>query len=528
MTEQKPTCLSLLLALALSACGSSSAPATSDPAAASPPFMARPDPSLNLPPCELLAGTIGLPDLVSDPLPLPDRGNGLAAGAASDAPAALPTVVVLRNERQTYNRRYEFALHDGRIWYRSHAEVTGLHQPWAALAMPACLAGHVIGISVDDDELAALRADGKVYGMDHALKDPLLFNWSSRWGPPVWTGLGRLVPPDYLAWSWSVISPAEDQNWTDPAGNRTAIGAGKVSHIWLLRDGGSRYTYLDPWLPDDESYEMCGPLRGRFVGINLSASGSSVATINAAGDIWTRFFDFDLAGTNELFFNYSYEDQRGLARPAIQLPTFDWVRQPRVPGRITANLSVHKTGVDMIHRILRVEGLGPGGASGYWERDVADPPQASWRFVATGEPLRGALLDARSAPLVASEDLRFTHEPGSDDENWMGELPDFNVYCSPAQLTIRVAGDPPLRLTLHSTDMIRQAARARGLDEQPRRFSGAIEIPQALLDRLDEQPTATRAFLERHLGNRRITPVKLSTTQDRILVEQTGWVFLRR
>lgn len=521
-------CLSLLLALALCACGSSSAPAPGDPPATPEPFMAQPDPSLSLPPCELLAGTIGLPDLVSDPLPLPDRGNGLAADAASEAPAALPAMVALRNERQTYNRRYEFALHQGRIWYRSHAEVTGIRQPWAALAMPACLAGHVIGISVDDDELAALRADGKVYGMDHALKDPLLFNWSSRWGPPVWTGLGRLVPADFLAWSWSVISPAEDKNWTDPAGNRTAVGAGKVSHIWLLREGGSRYTYLDPWLPDDESYEMCGPLRGRFVGINLSASGSSVATINAAGDIWTRFYDFDLAGTNELFFNYSYEDQRGLERHAIQLPGFDWVRQPRVPGRITANLSVHKTGVDMIHRILRVEGLGPGGQAGYWQRDVADPPQAGWHFVATGEALRSPLLEARSAPLREPEDLRFVHEADSGDEAWTGELPDFNVYCSPARLTIRVAGDPPVQLTLHSTDVIRQTARARGLDDQARRFSGAIEIPPSLLERLNEQPAATRDFLESHLGAQRFTPVKLSATRDRIEVEETGWVFLRR
>ena len=72
------------------------------------PFMTRPDPAQSLASCEQPAGTIGAPDLVADPLP--DRGNGLAAGATTNVPASLPARVALRNERQTFNRRYEFAL----------------------------------------------------------------------------------------------------------------------------------------------------------------------------------------------------------------------------------------------------------------------------------------------------------------------------------------------------------------------------------------------------------------------------------
>src|SRR3546814_4711803 len=79
--------------------------------------------------------------------------------------------------------------------------------------MPACLAGSLIGISADDDEMIGIRADGGIYGMDNALKGYEQFNWSSRWGPIFWTGLGYKLPPGYRAWSWTVISPAEDQNW---------------------------------------------------------------------------------------------------------------------------------------------------------------------------------------------------------------------------------------------------------------------------------------------------------------------------
>src|SRR3546814_18972365 len=51
---------------------------------------------------------------------------------------------------------------------------------------------------------------------------------------------------------------------------------GKVSHIWSLRDDGQHYRFNDPWLPRDDSYEMCGPQRGQFRGVNLSASGSTI------------------------------------------------------------------------------------------------------------------------------------------------------------------------------------------------------------------------------------------------------------
>src|SRR5439155_1083103 len=83
--------------------------------------------------------------------------------------------------------------------------------------------------------------------------------------------------------SWSVISPAEDKTWTDSAGNRQPVGDAKVSHIWLVRDNGRRLVYMDPWLPADDSYEMCGPQRGRFRTIAMSAAASTVLVMNGGG-----------------------------------------------------------------------------------------------------------------------------------------------------------------------------------------------------------------------------------------------------
>ncbi len=146
-----------------------------------------------------------------------------------------------------------------------------------------------------------------------------------------------------------------------------------MSHIWGLRSGGQRLTFWDPWLPLDESYEMCGPHRGRFKAVNLSASGSFVFVVGRDGDLFTRLYDFDISGHDPVFFRYSYEDQRGKGDGSpIQLPAAPWVEQPKVPGAITSAISIHKVGEGTIHRILRVEGT-RDGQTGYWERDAAAP-----------------------------------------------------------------------------------------------------------------------------------------------------------
>jgi len=158
--------------------------------------------------CPTLAGgTIGLPESASEPgRSGVDQGNPLRAGDATRAPRSLPSQVIFRSTSQTFNRRYQFALADGRIWYKSNSAVTHISEPWAPLPTSTCFAGRVQAISVDDDELIAVDRDRWIYGMDGALKSPPFFNWSLRWGPPFWTGPGRKLPTGISTWSWSVVS----------------------------------------------------------------------------------------------------------------------------------------------------------------------------------------------------------------------------------------------------------------------------------------------------------------------------------
>jgi hypothetical protein len=105
-----------------------------------------------------------------------------------------------------------------------------------------------------------------------------------------------------------------------------------------LTGDGSRITYADPWLPNDDSYEIGGPLGGRFQAESLSAAGSTTFVMNKYGDMYTRTFDFDSSGPDSIFFRYSWDDQSDKpsapnlvvetldrSTAAIQLPAPDWV-----------------------------------------------------------------------------------------------------------------------------------------------------------------------------------------------------------
>lgn len=433
----------------------------------------------------LAAGTAGTP---YEPA---DTGTDTFPATWPEAPPGLlPAHVYLRTQTETYNRRFEFVTRGGQIYGRPRNS----SDAWRELPLPLCFAGHVASISLDDDEMIALDDARRIYTMDSALKDPLLFNWTNRWGTPFWGGPGYALPPDVIAWSWSVISPLEDKAWTDPAGNHMAIGSGKVSHIWSLRDGGRRLTFNDPWLPLDSSYEMCGPLRGRFEAVNLSASGSEIFVIGRDGELWTRLYDFDLSGHDGFFFKYSYEDQRGKGNSApIQLPAAPWIRQPRIPGRITSAISVEKTGIFAVHRILRVEGS-QGGTTGYWERDIADPPKAGWSFHATGAPLQGTPVANPAKPtpgyLPPAEDFHYRMSGGATT----GDLIDFNPYCSPAHLRITSDGKTRSYL-LHTVDALRQQTRARGLDDSPRDYYAALEGPRGKFETVSAAATTSQVVI---------------------------------
>jgi hypothetical protein len=230
-----------------------------------------------------------------------------------------------------------------------------------------------------------------------------------------------------------------------------------------------------------------------------------VFVIGYRGDMFTRFYDFDIAGHDPIFFNYSYEDQRGKGDGApIQLPGAPWIKQPKIPGKISSAISIEKTGVDGVHRILRVEGIHSGN-TGYWERDVADPPSVPWRFHETGMLLAGKRLanpakDTSRVSLAPVAKRRYVMR----SNGVRATIKNFSPHCSPTRLKITTDGHVTKK-RLFTVDGLRQAPRAAGLDDEPREQYGAIR-------------SADGSFQD----------VTVQVTSSRLVIPELGWTFARR
>lgn len=462
-------------------------------------------------PCHLI-GSAGLPDLIPDSSTL-----GLVSLAPADVP--LPDTVFLRTTAETFNRRWSFALREHVVYVKETSQRGG----WRTMKLPDCLRGRITGISADDDEMVAVDDGGNIYTMDHALNAPWTWNWTHRYGTPLWFGGGNTMPYSTSRWSWSVISPGEDKVWRDTAGNDHPVELAKVSHVYALSPDGSRITYLDPWLPADHSYEMATPLEGRFTAEALSAAASTSFVVNRYGDMYTRLFDFDISGANTVFFRYSYDDQRTVPEPSVQLPAPAWTHQPKIPGQITDRISVHKTGPGSDSRELRVEGASQG-RTGYWRKAVNDP---AWAFVPTDLPLAGRLLDNpvddRSADPGARPTLYNFATLGAGPTLSVGG---FNVGVAETPLAVRAGGES-VTLVLHTVDGLRQVPRDAGLTADPRTFNGTIEVPQAVLEHLGSYSPAIQNLLRGPLRGARFTATGVRVT-DRLMSLDALGLELRR
>ncbi len=468
-------------------------------AATVPPAAAIPSDLGCLP---LVAGSTGLP------VELPAGRGGL--GAAAPPELALPQDVIFRTAHESFGREHAFALRDGRIYVRRATlgrAVAG--SAWRELQLPPCMQGNVTEISVDDRLLLAITRDRTLYSHDIPGGDLSPEHWTWRWGPYFWTGLGAKLAGDVEDWAASEFGGAE--RFTDSAGReRAPIG---VATVYLLRSDGRRITYLDPWLPADDSREVCGPRRGTLPLAGLSGSGSTVFVVGRRGELYTRLYDFDIAGANTVVGAFSWQQDRPASDPRWQLPPPEWVRHPRPRRvRITDRISIVKTGLHARDRLLRVEGRDRRGRAGYFEKTLT---ARAWSFVRTGKRLRGTALP-RPRAFFTADDIRYAGTAGGHP----AEIRDFNAECSPA--TLHVAVGDGLDLLLHSSDGLRQETRAHGLDDTPREYNGAIEVPRAVFAALrDGDPR--KAWIDAHLGGKRIATAPLAVTRTRIRFHAQCW-----
>lgn len=478
-------------------------------AAAIPHGPAAADPPSDLRCAGLALGSTGLPFL-RDQIPSMDANRGI--GAASPASAKLPQDVLFEDGRHAISNAYAFALRDGNLHVRD--AVAGRAKrgsTWHQLSLPACLQGAISSVSADHELLTVTTNDGQLYSHDMPDNDLSAQRWTWRWGPFLWLGAGMKMFPGIVDWSISSFNASE--TFTDSAGRKQhPIG---VATGYLLRKDRRTITYIDPWLPVDESREMCGPRRGRLTLASLDASGSTVLAAGTDGSLWTRLYDFDVSGANSMAGSYTWQRDVPKESTAYQLPALDWKRQPAPPGTVTDRVTIVKTGLDAADRELRVEGRNRKGHTGWWRKQIG---ASSWHFTKTGKPLLGKALTARTN-LAASRDRRYIGSVAGAP----AEITDFNSACSGANLEVRL-GDSTLQLRLHSEDVLRQVERGAGLDDVPRQYNAAIEVPDATWKNLAKAPPAVRAFIDTNLKGQ-ITEVPITVTATRLRMRYQCWEF---
>lgn len=467
-----------------------------------------------------------------------DEGYDALPVAQEDAQLSLPERVDLRDTTQGFNQKVEVALRDGVLYVRHVGE-----KQWREMPTPDCLVGSIVGVSVNEDALVVLDADGWIYTMSNLLSSPSRWGWIRAWGGPVWLGQGLQSPTTESGrWSFSLIGTQTDKWYDTPDGKRQPISLAKVTQVLALSEDGSHLYSMDPWLARDYSYEVGMPLNSRFQAEAVSASGSVILVTNKYGDMYTRLDDFDVKGADPAQFRYEWgEDSREPAADAlthrldestapIGLPADDWTQQPKIPGDITSRISVHTTGEGSNSRELRVEGTNDAGETGYWHKALTAD---AWEFTATGQPLEGTPLE--NTPEDRSQDTLAEPSPFS----YSGELTSgvslevaHFAYASPKREVTITVGGRSYPLVLHSIDgrlgtMLSMrtlpvdgefGARPSGLVESvPRNYYGAFEVPEET--RAAAQDNAElAAFLSGYLDNEEFHEVYLRATPSTLEV----------
>ncbi|HHY07340.1 MAG TPA: hypothetical protein GX530_02155 [Corynebacteriales bacterium] len=466
--------------------------------------------------------------------------------------AELPQRVDLRDNTSSFNRKWEMTLLDG-IVYMRHRET---EEDWRQAPMPDGFHDTLIGISLDADRLIGVDEDGWLYTMKKTLGEPEDFRWIRAWGGP-----GRIFDGFQIAnttprqWCLSVINSEQDQTYTDADGRVHPVSFAGCTQVLFLVNKGQTIVSCDPWLTRDYSYEIGTPYNCRFQAAALSAGASTSFIINKYGDMYTRLYDYDIAGGDPAQFRYtwvskpdrkvstSWREHRVNFRTApIKLPPPDWQQHPKIPGFITDRISIHSTAPGTENRELRVEGK-RDGTTGYWHKMLND---TKWQFVPTGMPLVGTPIE--NDPTDRSMDTLAAPSPYSYEgvlrgsENVRIMVPHF-AYADtthPVQLTFfdnaqdaassgphNVWGNGRVYNTVMHTAYGRLASplsqrlfsRAFGIDDEPRYYSAALVISDEMLSQKDTDP-ALEKFLQESIDKDPVIPfyIKVTDTELKLIV----------
>jgi hypothetical protein len=441
--------------------------------------------------------------------------------SGEDINGSFPEAVYIKTRTQTFNSYHYYILKDGLIWYKGITADSG-PQDWA-LFMETGLPHnyndqyfqypeYVAEISADADELAALSNDGRFYRI---CQDWIFSRATKKWlDKQGWPELDSLYmdPRTGRNKAWA-LGKRNDQvkYYEDPFGNQHHNGTQEIVTTYVLLENGQEICYADTGLPGDFSRNFGGPERGAFKAEALSASASTLFLINNAGEMYTRIVDFDIAGSDPMFFKYTYipykseipgTNYRSNLTPWA-LPPEDWQSQPAIPlkgkAAITRYITILQNGQGNAARELRVAGYNEQGETGYWSKAIFAP---DWTFVPAPlyfpkdvvlfnpEDSSGGSDAKKPGERGPSQDVSMRGNLWNGDTmeaEWEYEIPNFNILEGSCFLRIFWRGET-CTVILHPIEMWTYLRRdyLPGRTGPPKIFFVTLEIPENAMDGLSQ------------------------------------------
>lgn len=424
-------------------------------------------------------------------------GGCAATPPAPTRPEGLPGALQFQGPLEALTPDWQFVLREGRLWARStHGDKRDLPEGWSPVldsGLPHGGWGYPVPqrltrMTADGSYLVAEGDDGtfhvlrwRTFGltgfgqlMGSRAED---FTWAHAWGFPIGPTDGPLKvnltpPPVGLAMSdrtkFNVGFHADlngHPHWFD-------FGC---DTLFALHPDGSVIDFADPWLPDHFGglKRITTPLQGRVRGVALSAAASSLMLLADDGSVWTRTFDFDLAGEDFYFFAYTWADADS-ATLRVRLPLPDWTRQPPLPGTPTQRITVVTMPgrVGPFARELRVEGRDAEGHTGLFTKPIS--PFETWQFTPTESPLQGAPVAALPPGPLEAERYDLSGESTlalPDGSAIRLRISSWNRQAwQPAFVELRRGEESPLRVLMHTHEL-------RTLGTDGTRLRGAFVAP---------------------------------------------------
>ena len=362
--------------------------------------------------------------------------------------------VNFRDNHHSFSFRFEVFWDGKKLWIRNNPHFTKRKDAWMAIPsryLPKI--NKIKALSADGVALMLVDENKTLWRSGEFFTAPKYWKWHKNMG---WLGLpllsaNEMKVEDALMWDVTDASLRVNLFEDDLKANRHPFlpgpdgEPGGIAQIYALSEDRRTIYSNDFWVSTDWRRISCAPKRNNVQVQSLSSSGSTMFVLTDEGELWTRYWNYNTSGASAPTNLYTLDAKQAAPGNFLTtrfLPTESWFLQPAITGYHTDRITILSTGHAGNHaRLLRVEGT-QNGTSGYFEKLIYEK---EWKFIATGERLRGKAFLAQSQTQLSSQERSYSGTFGP----FQFRVHNFHLDCSPSYLEI-ISGDVSVFLTLHT------------------------------------------------------------------------------